>query len=199
MKTLQLTSAVGATLLALATPAAVQAGPWSVRVAAAYLQTVDESSNAVSVQIEDKFIPEFDVSYSFNEHWDADLVLTVPQEHNVRAGGTPIGNFKHLPPTLLAKYKFNPLGDFRPYVGAGVNFTLIFDEDLAGGTLKLESYSIGPALQAGFDWSLNERWSLNLDVKKALLRADVTTSGGAFVTEARLDPWIYSAGVRYAF
>lgn len=199
MKNLKLTSALGALLLGTLAPVAVQAGPWSVRVAAAYLQTVDESSNAVVVNIEDKLIPEFDVSYSFNEHWDADLVLTIPQEHSVK--GTASGSFKHLPPTLLAKYKFSPIGGLRPYVGAGVNFTLIFDEDIAVGPtkLKLDSFSVGPALQTGFDWALNDKWSLNLDVKKVLLRTDVTTGSGAFVTEARLDPWIYSAGLRYAF
>jgi len=199
MKTLRLSFAPGALLLGLVAPVAVHAGPWSVRVAAAYLQTVDESSNTVSVKVEDKFIPEFNVSYSFNEHWDTDLVLTVPQEHSVKANGAPLGTFKHLPPTLLAKYKFTPMGGFQPYVGTGVNFTLIFDDNLAGGGLKLENYSIGPALQAGFDWKLNDRWALNLDVKKAKLRTDVSTAAGAFVTEAQLDPWIYSAGVRYAF
>jgi outer membrane protein len=199
MKTPRLASRLGLVVFVLLAPAAAQAGPWSVRVAAAYLQTVDGSSNAVSVQIEDKLIPEFDVSYNINAHWDLDLVLTIPQEHSVRANGALIGDFKHLPPTLLAKYKFDPIGGFRPYLGAGVNFTLIFDESLAGGALKLENYSIGPAVQAGFDWALNGKWALNFDVKKAILRADVTTSGGAFVTEARLDPWIYSLGLRYAF
>lgn len=200
MNSLRPSLVLGTLVLGLAAPLATQAGPWSVRVAATYLHTVDDSSNAVRVDIEDKIIPEFDVSYAFNEHWSADLVLTVPQEHTVKANGAPLGSFKHLPPTLLAKYNFAPRGAFRPYLGAGVNFTLIFDEDLAGGGLKLDNYSIGPALQAGFDWTLNERWALNFDLKRVLLRTDVTPAGGgAAVTEARLDPWLYSVGLRYAF
>lgn len=188
-------------LAALALVVRAEAGPWSVRLAATWLQTADDSRNsAVPVTVEDKLIPEIDVSYAFTEHWSADLVLTIPQEHSVKSAGARLGTFKHLPPTLLAKYNFSPVGAFRPYLGAGVNFTLIFDDDLYAGPtrLKLENFSVGPAGQAGFDWTLTENWALNVDVKRVFLRTDVT-AGGAKLTEARLDPWLYSLGLRYAF
>jgi outer membrane protein len=125
-------------------------------------------------------------------------VLTIPQEHEVKSNGAKLGTFKHLPPTLLAKYNFGSIGGFTPYIGAGVNFTLIFDEDLAGGALKLDNYSVGPAGQAGFDYTLNERWSVNADIKRVMLRTDVK-AGGVTLTEARLDPWLFSLGLRYSF
>ncbi len=187
--------------IVLAATSLTQAGPWSARLAATWLETVDDSTNpAVPVTIEDKLIPELDISYAFDANWSAELVLTIPQEHSVKSGGTRLGSFKHLPPTLLAKYTFDPIGGFRPYVGAGVNFTLIFDDDLSvGGTrLKLDGFSVGPAAQAGVDWALNDTWTLNLDVKRAMLRTDVK-AGGATITEARLDPWLWSVGLRYAF
>jgi len=186
-------------LIAASLPLTHAASPWSVRFAATYLETTDGSTNkAADIDIEDKLIPEFDITYAFTDHWAAELVLTVPQEHNVKLNGADIGNFKHLPPTLLAKYTFSSIGGFTPYVGAGVNFTLIFDEDLAGGAAKLDTYSVGPAGQAGFDYKLTERLSLNADVKRIMLRTDVTV-GGAKLTEARLDPWLYSLGLRYSF
>ncbi len=37
--------------------------------------------------------------------------------------GTKIGTLKHLPPTLLAQYHFTNFGAFKPYVGAGINYT----------------------------------------------------------------------------
>jgi outer membrane protein len=175
------------------------ASPWSVRLAATYLQTTDGTSNkAVQVDVEDKLIPELDVSYAFNAHWSAELVLTSPQEHEVKVNGTKVGTFKHLPPTLLAKYTFSPIGGFTPYIGAGVNFTLIFDDDLLSGAAKLDNYSVGPAGQVGFDYKLSERWAINADVKRMMLRTDVTV-GGTKLTEARLDPWLYSLGLRYQF
>ena len=176
------------------------AGPWSARLGATWLETVDKSTDGVPVTLEDKLIPELDLTYAFDANWSAELVLTIPQEHTVKSAGTSLGGFKHLPPTLLAKYTFDPVGGFRPYVGAGVNFTLIFDDDLTVGAtrLKLDSFSVGPAVQAGFDWALNDTWSLNFDVKRVMLRTDVE-AGGAKITEARLDPWLYSVGLRYAF
>ncbi len=180
-------------------PLVQAASPWSVRLAATYVETTDGSTKkAVPVATEDKLIPEFDITYSFSSHWDAELVLTVPQEHEVKSAGTKLGSFKELPPTLLAKYKFSSIGGFTPYIGAGVNFTLIYDTDIAGGAIKLDNYSVGPAGQVGFDYKLAERWSLNADVKRMMLRTDVK-AGGVALTEARLDPWLYSLGLRYSF
>ncbi len=173
------------------------ASPWSVRLGATYLSTVDDSTNsAVPVKIEDKLIPEIDLTYAFTPHWAAELVLTVPQEHEVESAGVKLGTFKHLPPTLLAKYTVNPDDAFRFYVGAGVNVTFIFDDDL--GALTLENFSVGPAGQVGVDYIINERWSLNADVKRTVIRTDVKL-GGTTLTEARLDPWLYSLGLRYQF
>lgn len=190
--------ALAAGLLGLAQLQA--ASPWSVRLGATYLETVDHSTRGVPVKIEDKLIPELDVSYAFNEHWSAELVLSIPQKHSVKSGATQLGDFKHLPPILLAKYTFGTFGGFTPYLGAGVNFTIIFDDDLQLGAtrLKLDNYSVGPAGQIGFDYKLTERWALNADVKKVMLRSDVK-AGGTKITEARLDPWLYSIGLRYQF
>ena len=82
----------------------------------------------------------------------------------------------------------------------GVNFTLISDVDLkvAGVQLDLEDYSVGAAAQAGFDYEVTEGVFLNVDVKKVLIRSDVT-AGGATLTTADLDPWLYSIGVGYRF
>lgn len=187
-------------LAALAGATSAQAGSWSSRLGVTWLETVDGSTNAaVPVSIEDKLIPEIDVSYAFDAHWSAELVLTIPQEHRVKTAGLPLGSFKHLPPTLLAKYAFDPIGTFRPYIGSGVNFTFIFDDDLAVGLtrLTLDSFSVGPVVQLGFDWALSDKWSFNVDVKRVMLRSDVE-AGGVKITEARLDPWLYSVGLRYA-
>lgn len=186
------------------------ASPWSVRVRATYLETTDKSDkftalginfadNAVSVN--DKLIPEIDVEYAFNDTWSAELVLTIPQTQKVSLAGVgSLGDFKHLPPTLLGKYRANAGGAVRPYIGAGVNFTLIWDDNLsvAGVPLKLENYSLGLALQAGLDWKIDERWTANVDIKRAYLRSDVL-AGGAKLTEARLDPWLYALGLTYQF
>ena len=186
------------------------ASPWSVRLRATYLQTVDESDAftalginfaADAVSVSDRLIPEIDIDYAFTDTLSAELVLTIPQKHSVSLAGVgKLGTFKHLPPTLLLQYRALPGAAIRPYVGLGVNFTLIWDDKLsvAGVPLGLEGNSTGLAVQAGVDWTINERWLFNLDVKNANIRSAVS-AGGARLTEARLDPWLYAAGVRYQF
>ena len=179
--------------------------PWSVRLRATYINAVDKSSGALGkdvLSVSDKLIPEFDINYRINATWSAELVLTVPQEHTVSLKGVgEIGDFKHLPPTLMLKYH-PQLGNatFKPYVGAGLNFTLIMDDNLAVGALRptLDDFSFGPAAQVGCDVKLAERWTLNFDLKRILLRSDVEI-GGTKVAEVHLDPWLYSVGLEYAF
>ncbi|TAG33949.1 MAG: OmpW family protein, partial [Verrucomicrobia bacterium] len=81
-----------------------------------------------------------------------------------------------------------------------VNFILIMDDDLnvAGLNPKLDSYSVGPAGQIGCDVKLADRWTLNFDVKRAMLRSDVKVNGTE-IAEVRLEPWLYSIGLEYAF
>lgn len=186
------------------------ASPWSARLRATYLQTVDKSraftalginfpKNAVSVS--DRLIPEFDFAYAFTDTISAELVLTIPQKHGVNlAGAGHLGSFQHLPPTLLLQYRANPGGDFRPYVGAGVNYTLIFNDNLSVATvpLSLNNSSTGFAFQAGFDWKLTDRWAFNADLKHAALSTGVY-AGAARLTTAKLDPWLYALGLRYEF
>lgn len=139
--------------------------PWSLRLGVTYLQTVDGSSNSrVPVKVQDKFMPELDVAYHFTPSCSVELVLTIPQRHTVSSGGVGLGSFRHLPPTLLGKYSFNPKGSFRPYIGAGINATLIFNTHLAGGALTLDRWSFGPAGVVGFEYVINRHFSINADV-----------------------------------
>lgn len=186
------------------------ASPWSVRLRATYLDTVDESNafsalginfGADAISVSDRLIPEIDIGYAFTETISAELVLTIPQEHKVSLAGVGhLGSFKHLPPTLLVQYRAFPGNTFRPYVGVGVNYTLIWDDNLsvAGVPLGLESNSVGLAAQVGADWKIDEHWAFNVDIKRAAISSSVY-AGGAALTKASLDPWLYAVGVRYEF
>ena len=175
---------------------AQQDGPWLVRARAVHLASDNGgAAGAAGVSINDKWIPEVDVSYFFTPNFAAELILTYPQKHDVRLGGTKIGSVKHLPPTLLAQYHFTGLGAFKPYVGAGVNYTRFSGVDIAGGALTVKKNSWGPALQLGFDYALDKNWSLNFDVKKVYI--DTTVSGG--VGKFKVDPVLVGLGVGYRF
>lgn len=182
----------------------VQEGSWLVRVRAAHLDPANKSDPVGGVgasdrlTVESRTIPEIDISYFFTPNWAAELVLTYPQKHRVYLDGADIGSFKHLPPTLTVQYHFAPEKTWSPYVGAGINYTRISSVNLLGGNADLESSSIGPALQAGIDYKLNNKWSLNLDVKKIYIRSDVNTAAGT-ISQVKVDPLLIGVGIGYRF
>lgn len=197
--------AITVSLLGLiGTSAQAQDGNWLVRVRAAHLNPADKSAPlggigaADRITVSDKTIPEFDISYFFTPNLAAELVLTYPQKHDVLLDGAVIGSFKHLPPTLLGQYHFDAIGQFTPYLGAGVNFTRISNVHLLNGAGDLESHSVGLALQAGVDYKINNNWSLNLDIKRINIRSDVTVAG-ATVSQVKVDPTLVAVGVGYRF
>ncbi len=189
-------------------------GPWEVRLRAIYLDPANKSDAfgplaipGDAIHINGRWLPDLDLEYFFTPHWSSELVLTYPQsqtvtvEHSALGGPTAIGTFKHLPPILTAKYNFIPHGTFQPYIGAGLNLTIISDVHLdvpTVGSLSLDKTSVGPAAQAGFDYKLADHWYLNADVKWAMIRSDVKFDG-AKISEARIDPFLFGMGVGYRF
>ena len=191
-------------LAGVAAPALAQESPWLVRVRAVHIDPADKSdpiggSGASDrLHVSDKWIPEVDISYFFTPNWAAELILTYPQKHDVTLDGQRIGSFKHLPPTLTAQYHFLPGAQIDPYVGAGINYTLISKVDILNGAGRLEHDSIGGALQAGVDVRLDGKWSLNVDVKKVQIRSDVDIAG-VRASRVKVDPVLIGVGLGYRF
>ena len=206
----RLLSTLGASALMAIAFSTVRADddPWEVRLRAVYLDPANKSDAIPglapenAIHINDKWLPDLDFEYFFTPHWSTELVLTYPQSQTVTVSGTAIGTFKHLPPVLTAKYDFLPDHDFQPYVGAGVNVTIISDVNLAVpgvGELKLNSTSVGPALQTGFDYKLRDHWYLNADVKWFKLGSDLDLAGGTRVSTLHIDPFLFGIGIGYRF
>jgi outer membrane protein len=184
--------------------ASAQESPWLARVRAIHLNTADKSDPVGGVGASDRLtvsnetIPEFDISYFFTPNWAAELVLTYPQKHHVELDGKDIGTFKHLPPTLMMQYHFVLDAPVKPYVGVGVNYTTMSKVELLGGAGSLDHDSVGLALQAGLDYAIDKKWSLNFDVKKVRIRSDVFISGTK-VSRVKVDPLMLGVGVGYRF
>ncbi|MBG7622437.1 OmpW family protein [Herbaspirillum sp. AP02] len=205
-KIVTLTAAVAALASSFAAPVFAQEAqsPWLVRVRAVNLSPENKSDPIAGqgasdqLTINNKLIPEFDISYFFTPNIAAELVLTYPQKQDVRLSGTKIGSFKHLPPTLTLQYHFMPEAAFSPYVGAGINYTRISSVELPNG-LQLDSSSFGGALQLGVDYKLDKNWMLNFDIKKVQISSDVKTASGTKISSVKIDPWLIGIGVGYRF
>lgn len=157
-----------------------------------------------NVEISSAFVPELDITYFFTENISAELILGTAN-HNVMAVQTAVGNIDLgdvwlLPPTLLAQYHFN-ISDFKPYVGAGVNYTIFYgaDEGPVADNVEYDA-SVGFAVQLGFDIMLNDKWFINIDAKRLFLNTtatvDATTALGATVeADVDINPWILGFGI----
>lgn len=198
-KTLIALAALAAASLPTLAAAADDAGSYFVRARVLYLQSSNGNENDVvplNLSVNDKPVPEVDLGYFFTPNFATELILTYPQRHTLYSNGTAIGSVKHLPPTLTAQYHFTGL-PVRPYIGAGVNYTLFTDSDLpAGVTIKKNSF--GLAGQVGLDIPLGGGLMLNADVKYAQIKTKVYSSG-AEVDTFKVDPWLYGIGIGYRF
>ena len=207
MRTRSFTLAATAILLAggVLLPVASQAqdAPFLVRVRAVALQSANTDSTGLDLSINNKVIPEIDFSYFITPQWALELVLTYPQKQTIRAGGTEIGTLKHLPPTLTAQYHFTLLGAFKPYVGAGLNYTRFSNVSFIPAVQtalqpSLSKNSVGFAVQAGFDYEFLKNTYFNVDVKKVQIRTDVR-SAGTKVGTFKVDPWLIGVGIGRRF
>ena len=172
-------------------------GPWLVRARAVHLDSRNGDSTGLGLTVNNKWLPEVDISYFFTPNLAAELILTVPQKHTVYAGGTSLGSLKHLPPTLTVQYHFTGLGAAKPYVGAGLNYTRFSSVSLPAG-VSIDKNSFGAAVQVGVDIPVGNGMLLNLDVKKAYIRTDVS-AGGAVVGNFKVDPLLFGVGLGWRF
>jgi outer membrane protein len=208
IKSLVAAMAAVASLAPIAAQAQAEENPWMVRVRAVDLLWQNGQSGTVAdlnVKAKNQWIPEFDVSYFFTKNIAAELVLTWPQQVNITAGpgNTNIGKVTALPPSLLAQYHFTDLGAFKPYVGAGVNYTIFGNRQnfpALGNQVQVEPSSFGVVGQIGADYMLDKNWGLNVDVKYATIATNVQlVSGGANLGKLTLNPWMPAVGVTYKF
>lgn len=153
-------------------------------------------------------------TYMLSEKLGIEVLAATPFSHNIKAsGGTldgaSIGEIKHLPPTVSAQYYFlGGSGKFQPYIGAGINYTIFFSEDVGSDAkslgyskLKLDN-SLGLAAQIGVDYKINDKWFLNASAMYADIDTEAKLTGPGATTlnvDYDLDPMVYRVNVGYKF
>lgn len=157
----------------------------------------DDDIPLADVDISTAFTPELDFTYFFNKNIAAELILGTAK-HNVEIeNGPDLGHVWLLPPTLNLQYHFYA-DDFKPYVGAGVNYTIFYGVDEGDFSSIEYENGFGFSVQTGVDYNLNEKWFLNLDIKKLWLKTDVSVDNAPNV-EVDINPLIVGLGVGMKF
>ncbi len=151
----------------------------------------------------------FGATYDFHPGWSAEIALGLPPTTALKGTGTlagagTLGKVKYGPAVLSVRRHLWEDGPVRPYIGAGINYTLVL-ESRDGFVSNLDvKNGFGPVLQVGFEVPIDQRWSFFVDAKKIWLKATATGTlpalGGAPAhAKVRLDPLVVTAGVSYRF
>lgn len=217
---------------ALALAPAVQAGTpegkWQVKAfATAVLPTGDikkvrSASAAVAAALPantdargtDSYVPTVAIEYFVSPSVSLETIccLTRTDVDGTKGikGATLIDNINIIPATVTAKYHFGTGSGFKPYVGAGPTYWLMFNEK-PGATMRSLGASrvqvgnkLGFVLQAGVDVPLDDRGlGLSLDAKRYFIDRNAkwysATGAKILETEHNLDPWVLSAGLALRF
>ena len=204
MKTLHRTLVIAATAAVVifsSTANAYEKGDWLLRVGVGNVDPKSNNGEVASVDSGTALV--FNGTYFFTPNVGFEVLAASPFSHDIKlaADGTKVGEVKHLPPTFSLQYHFDTGGAFKPYVGAGLNYTLFFDEKttgpLSGLSLKLDD-SVGFAAQLGADFDLSDRMFVNFDVRWIDINTDAKLDGVA-VEEVEIDPLVYSLTLGWSF
>jgi outer membrane protein len=202
-----MTALLGTSALAMAQQKSEE-GNWLVRGRIVSLTTQQKNDdwgtggNQDTLKVSNNVLPEFDISYFFTKNIAAELILALPQKHEVKMNGSSLGHFQQLPPTLTLQYHFDVTPQIKPYVGAGVTYLRTWGSDLDKNNLGVRANNFGTALQVGVDYKINKNWYLNADVKKIFIDVDVndiTAPTSPRLTSIHLNPLVAGVGVGYRF
>jgi outer membrane protein len=202
---------------------AYEQGDWIIRAGATMVDPDTDSDEIdptlpLKVDVDDDTQFGFMPTYMVTDTWAVEVLAATPFEHDINVDNTSIaaGSTKHLPPTISVLW--HPRGGkpgWQPYIGAGVNYTVFFDEDVDSelvdflgvddADLDLDD-SWGLSARAGVDIPFAENWAINLAVwyididTEAEITAKVAGETVAKVKfDVELDPWVYNVGIAYKF
>ena len=203
-----------------AAPAHAEAGDFILRARGIAVIPADKSSGiepsfpTEKVSVSTGWSPELDLTYFITKNIGVEVIAaTTKHTAKGRSGTTgsigPLISTWVLPPTVTLQYHFVPDGAVRPYVGAGVNWSLFYstnptDElEKAVGTTRVDmTNSWGWALQAGIDIPIGEKMLLNFDVKYIDIDSTATLTNAALGVQkvrVNIDPLVVGAGIGFRF
>ena len=151
-----------------------------------------------------------EAGYVLNPNWQLTFAFGIPPKARIFGAGTlaaagKLGEATYGPAVIGLLYVPLTEGPLRPYIGGGINYTVIFStHDAALTDLKVDN-AAGAALQFGTEYVLSRQWSFFFDVKKIWLKTNaygvITTPTGSQAASARvtLDPVILSTGLSFHF
>jgi outer membrane protein len=203
---------------------AYEKGDILVRAGFTNVSPNDDASNiiaggadlGVSLTVDSNTQLGLNVAYFITDQINIELLAATPFTHDVNFSvadplgtGNQLGEVTHLPPSLTANYYFlDAASAFQPYVGAGLNYTIIFDEEFTGanksaGLSKLDlDNSFGLTAQIGADYKIDNKWHVNASVRWIDIDTEASFKVGeasGSVADIQIDPTVFTISLGYTF
>jgi outer membrane protein len=213
-----------ATVLALSFPfsAAFAAEPhrWQVR-AGGYSAVPDLGGGAIpvipgaSTELSSDQKPGFAVTWFASEHLAVEVFISPPFEFDLEGAGSlqgtgAVGRLKSLAPLVLGQWYFAGEDAFaRPYVGAGIAYSIFYDEQttamldgLIGAKAEFDfENKLSWIAQVGVDIPFTRRWFGNLMMAYLPPDTEAHLSVGSvsLSSDVTISAWVAAVGVGYRF
>ena len=173
--------------------AAMAESPWTVKIGVSQINPKGGNGSLASGTFESEVSTEIGltpaIEYKFAPNIVGEVLLAIPFKHDVKdtLTNTKIASFKHLPPTFTAKYLFTPEAAFSPYIGLGLNYTLVYDEKIVLANAKLRG---------------KDSFGLAADLRYVKIKSDLTLdtgTGAADIGSLTVDPMVLGVSAVYHY
>lgn len=147
----------------------------------------------------------FDIGYDITKNISASVMSGIPPKPQITGEGTVaslgvLGKVRYGPMFFTGYYRLPKVGRFRPYLGGGAAYAIIFKE-FDGSVTQLSVHNNwGSVLQGGAEYKLNKKFDLFVDFKEVWLsvNAQGQLSGNVPVrARVKLDPSLVSVGIKF--
>ena len=140
-----------------------------------------------------------ELSYDITQQWTGRFLIGVPPTTTLTGAGAlngtgTLGRVKYGPAVLSATYSLLTSGPVRPYIGARINYTMVFKSEDGFITNLDVKNAFGAMAQIGADMPLDGGWSIGLDARNL-----PAMGGAAAQADVRLDPLVVFASIGKRF
>jgi outer membrane protein len=175
------------------------------------------NDSSMSLTVDENTQIGLNLVYFYDKNWAVEILAATPFTHDVTiqdpngvlgVDGAKLAEVSQLPPTISALYYFDTNSKLKPYVGAGINYTIFFDEEFESapeslGLTDLElDGSFGLSIQVGADYQIDDKWHVNASARYISIESEATFNvAGDNIGKANvdIDPMVYSIMLGYKF
>ena len=197
-------------------------GNWLVRAGATRLELTDSLNLSVagspfpgaSLATDPHWTPTIQVGRRLTDNLALVATVGLPPEIDASGGGTAasfgkLAEVQYGPSALTLQYQPWTDGWFRPYVGVGATYMIMFStKDSILSNVEMED-DLAPVIELGADLMVNDGYGLFVELKRGWLETRATgnvdaivgapLAGAPVVGDAKIGPWVFSVGTTFRF